>query len=256
MIPAVALGLVVGIALGLIGGGGSIIAVPALVYGVGMEPGDAIPTSLLVVGLSSLAAVLPRFSSGINWRIALIVGTAGVPAAWAGTALGRLLDPNVLMLAFSALMIAVGIRMLQNTAESSGPCSPNGDPAWKSCILRALAVGILVGVLTGLLGVGGGFLIIPALTLLLGIPMRQAVGTSLVIIVLNSTAGLWAHASGFTIDWPIALAFSGAAVLGSFAASRLSHRLDDRLVNIVFAVVIFVVAAGVAVGTIVDISGA
>ncbi|MDQ0731071.1 sulfite exporter TauE/SafE family protein [Arthrobacter sp. B1I2] len=100
MIPALGLGLVVGVVLGVVGGGGSIIAVPALVYGVGMSPAQAIPTSLLVVGISSLAALLPRIREGLNWPVIALVGGAGIPAAWAGAAVGKLLDPNILMLAF------------------------------------------------------------------------------------------------------------------------------------------------------------
>ena len=123
MIAALCLGLVVGIVLGVVGGGGSIIAVPALVYGVGMSPAEAIPTSLLVVGISSLAALVPRLREGINWPVVLIVGAAGIPAAWAGTALGRLLDPNILMLAFAAIMVIAGIRMLARTRETEGSCS-------------------------------------------------------------------------------------------------------------------------------------
>ncbi|BAS18269.1 hypothetical protein AHiyo8_65720 [Arthrobacter sp. Hiyo8] len=127
MIAALALGLFVGVVLGVVGGGGSIIAVPALVYGVGMSPAQAIPTSLLVVGVSSLAALIPRFREGINWPVVLLVGAAGIPAAWGGTAIGRLLDPNILMLAFAALMVIAGIRMLTRTRETEGSCS-TGPP--------------------------------------------------------------------------------------------------------------------------------
>ena len=131
MIAALSLGLVVGIVLGVVGGGGSIIAVPALVYGVGMSPAEAIPTSLLVVGISSLAALVPRLREGINWPVVLIVGAAGIPAAWGGAAVGRLLDPNILMLAFAAIMVIAGIRMLMRTTETEGSCSigPTGPSA-------------------------------------------------------------------------------------------------------------------------------
>ncbi|MET3141319.1 UNVERIFIED_ORG: putative membrane protein YfcA [Arthrobacter sp. UYEF2] len=120
MIPALVLGLVVGIVLGLVGGGGSIVAVPALVYGVGLSTAEAIPTSLLVVGVSSLAALIPRLREGINWPVLLLVGAAGIPAAWGGTAVGRLLDPDILMLAFAAIMVIAGIRMLHSTTETEG----------------------------------------------------------------------------------------------------------------------------------------
>jgi uncharacterized protein len=250
MIAALALGLFVGVVLGVVGGGGSIIAVPALVYGAGLSPAEAIPTSLLVVGVSSLAALIPRFREGINWPVVLIVGAAGIPAAWGGTAVGRLLDPNVLMLAFAAIMVIAGIRMLTRTTESEGSCSTGPTRAFRTCAPKAVAVGILVGFLTGLLGVGGGFLITPALTLFLGLRTKQAVGSSLAIIVINSAAGFGAHATGFTIEWPTVLAFAVPAVLGSLVAARFARRLKDKHVRISFAMLIFAVAAWVTASTV------
>jgi len=250
MIAALSLGLVVGIVLGVVGGGGSIIAVPALVYGVGMSPAEAIPTSLLVVGISSLAALVPRLREGINWPVVLIVGAAGIPAAWAGTALGRLLDPNILMLAFAGIMVIAGIRMLARTKETDGSCSIGPTRAFRTCAPKAVGVGLLVGFLTGLLGVGGGFLITPALTLFLGLRMKQAVGSSLAIIVINSTAGFGAHAAGFTIEWPTVLGFAVPAILGSLFAARLARRLQDKHIRVSFAMLIFAVAAWVTASTV------
>jgi len=252
MIPALVLGLVVGIVLGVVGGGGSIIAVPALVYGVGMSPAQAIPTSLLVVGLASLAALLPRVRvrEGLNWPVIALVGAAGIPAAWAGAAVGRLLDPNILMLAFAVIMVGAGIRMLTATRESEGSCSTGPTRAFRSCAPKAVGVGLLVGFLTGLLGVGGGFLITPALTIFLGLRMKQAVGTSLAIIVINSAAGFSAHAAGYTIDWPTTLTFAVPAILGSIFAARLARGLKDKHIRISFAVLIFAVAAWVTASTV------
>lgn len=250
MIPALIFGLGVGIVLGVVGGGGSIIAVPALVYGLGLSPAEAIPTSLLVVGVSSLAALVPRLREGINWPVVLLVGAAGIPAAWGGTAVGRLLDPNILMLAFAAIMVVAGIRMLTRTNEVDGSCSTGPTRAFRSCAPKAVGVGLLVGFLTGLLGVGGGFLITPALTLFLGLRMKQAVGSSLAIIVINSAAGFGAHAAGFTIEWPTLLAFAIPAILGSLAAARLARLLKDRHVRVSFAVLIFAVAAWVTTSTV------
>jgi hypothetical protein len=249
VIPALVLGLIVGAVLGVVGGGGSIIAVPALVYGVGLSPAEAIPTSLLVVGVSSLAALIPRVRHGLNWPVILLAGAAGIPSAWAGAGVGRLLDPNILMLAFAVIMVIAGIRMLTRTTETEGSCSTGPNRAFRSCAPKAIAVGLLVGFLTGLLGVGGGFLLTPALTLFLGLRMKHAVGSSLAIIVLNSAAGFSAHAAGFTIDWPAVLAFAIPAVLGSLAAARLVRHLKDSHIRISFAVLIFIVAAWVTVST-------
>lgn len=250
MIAALTLGLFVGIVLGVVGGGGSIIAVPALVYGVGMSPAEAIPTSLLVVGISSLAALIPRLREGINWPVVVIVGAAGIPAAWGGAAVGRVLDPDILMLAFAVIMVIAGIRMLMRTTETEGSCSTGPNRAFRSCAPKAIGVGVLVGFLTGLLGVGGGFLITPALTLFLGLRMKQAVGSSLAIIVINSAAGFGAHAAGFTIDWPGVLSFAVPAILGSLFAARLVRHLNDKHIRVSFAVLIFAVAAWVTAGTV------
>jgi uncharacterized protein len=250
MIPALGLGLVVGVVLGVVGGGGSIIAVPALVYGVGMSPAQAIPTSLLVVGISSLAALIPRIRGGLNWPVIALVGAAGIPAAWAGAAVGKLLDPNILMLAFAGIMVVAGIRMLMKTRETEGSCSTGPGRSFRSCAPKAVGVGLLVGFLTGLLGVGGGFLITPALTIFLGLHMKQAVGTSLAIIVINSAAGFSAHAAGYTIDWATTLAFAIPSILGSVLAARFARRLQDKHIRISFAVLIFAVAAWVTAGTV------
>ncbi|MBG6224564.1 putative membrane protein YfcA [Arthrobacter sp. CAN_A2] len=250
MIAALLLGLLVGIVLGVVGGGGSIIAVPALVYGIGMSPAQAIPTSLLVVGLSSLAALLPRIREGLNWPVIALVGAAGIPAAWGGAAVGRLVDPDILMLAFALIMVVAGIRMLVATRESEGSCSTGPTRAFRTCAPKAVAVGLLVGFLTGMLGVGGGFLITPALTIFLGLRMKQAVGTSLAIIVINSAAGFSAHAAGYTIDWPTTLTFAVPAILGSMVAARFARRLKDKHIRVSFAALIFAVAAWVTASTV------
>lgn len=250
MIVALLLGLVVGIVLGVVGGGGSIIAVPALVYGVGLSPAEAIPTSLLVVGVSSLAALIPRIRGSVNWPVVALVGAAGIPSSWGGAAVGSRLDPDLLMLAFAAIMVIAGIRMLSGARESEGSCSTGPSRSFRTCAPKAIAVGLLVGFLTGLLGVGGGFLITPALTLFLGLRMKQAVGSSLAIIVINSAAGFSAHASGFSIDWSTTLAFAVPAVAGSLVAARLARRLKDKQVRRAFAILIFLVAAWVIASTV------
>lgn len=244
-----AVGLAVGAVVGLVGAGGAIIAVPALVYLVGLDPADAVPTSLVVVGASAVAGVLPRIKTAVDWPLVLLIGAAGFPASWAGAAVGRMLDEDLLMLFFSGIMVLAGIRMLAGTRDRPDPFPAAGRARWLAVAPRALAIGVLVGFLTGLLGVGGGFLIIPALTLLLGVPIRTAVGTSLAIIAINSASGFAAHLDGLSIDWSLTLGFAAVAVASSLAAARIAHRLNDRLVTRTFAVVIFLVAAWVAAGT-------
>jgi uncharacterized membrane protein YfcA len=254
MIAAIGFGALIGILLGLLGSGGSILAVPALVYGAGLTLAAAVPTSLLVVGISSATALLPRLRAGlVQWRIAGIVGGTGAAAAFAGAAVNRLLDPRFVLVGFAALMITAGLRMLRDTDDSGGDCAlPGGGINWRGCLPKSIAAGLAVGFLTGLFGVGGGFLIIPALILLLGLTMPTAVATSLLIIVINSAAGFAAHAGEAPIDYGITAAFIAAAITGSLAAARIANRLPTRRLQRGFAYLVFAVAAFVAIQAVVN----
>nr|WP_211902743.1 sulfite exporter TauE/SafE family protein [Saccharopolyspora erythraea] len=253
MVPAALLGAVIGLCVGLLGAGGSILAVPALVYGAGQPLESAIPVSLAVVALSSLAGLLPRERwTQARWHIAAVFGVVGVPGAFAGTALGELFPQRWLMLGFAALMAVVAVRMLRHGDEYSGTCmTPRGEVIWRICLPKSAAVGLAVGVLTGLFGVGGGFVVVPAMSLLMGLPTGQAVATSLVVVFLNSAGGLLAHArTAVEVDHPVVLAFGCAAVVVALAAGKLTARLPARAVRRGFAALVLVVAAGVAVGAV------
>ncbi len=255
LLLAVAFGAVIGLALGLLGAGGSILAVPALVYGVGQPLQMAIPTSLAVVALSSLGGLLPRERrTVVRWPVALVFGAAGTPAAFGGAALGRLLPQRWLLLAFSALMIVVAVRMLRGGQNQAGACrTREGGVDWRSCLPKAVATGAVVGLLTGLFGVGGGFVIVPALSLLLGLGAQEAVATSLVVVLINSAAGLAAHAGAAGgIDHSLLLLFAGTALVVSIVAARLSTRLDAATVRRWFAYVVLAVAVFVAVAAYVN----
>ena len=258
MAAALGLGLVIGLLLGLLGGGGSILAVPALVYGVGMPLAAAVPTSLVVVGISSATALIPRLREGqVQWRLAAVFGAAGAGAAFAGAAVNRLLEPRVVLVGFAAMMVAAGVRMLREQTTVGGDCAlPGGGINWRGCLPKAIGSGVVVGFLTGLFGVGGGFLIIPALVLLLGLPMTVAVGTSLVIIVINSVAGFTAHAGDAALDYQIAVAFTAAAVVGSLVSARVAARLSAERLRRWFAYLVFAVAAFVVVQALINPSAA
>lgn len=254
MTAALGLGALIGILLGLLGGGGSILAVPALVYGAGLPLRAAVPTSLLVIGISSATALLPRLPERqIRWRIAAIVGAAGAAAAFAGAVVNRLLAPRIVLVGFAAIMIIVAIRMLRGDGGTGGDCAlPGGGVNWRGCLPKSIGAGIVVGFLTGLFGVGGGFLIIPALVLLLGLPMAAAVGTSLVIIVINSAAGFVAHAGDVTLDYRITGAFAAAAIIGSLTAGRLATRLPARRLSRAFAYLVLTIAAFILVQAVIS----
>ncbi|QTJ65239.1 sulfite exporter TauE/SafE family protein [Rhodococcus sp. ZPP] len=249
---ALALGAIIGVLLGLLGGGGSILAVPALVFGLGLDLEQAIPISLLVIGVASLAGAIPKIRDHqVNWRMAGVFAACGIPATFAGSAVGRLLPQSVVLIGFAAVMVVAGIRMLMDRGDTGTACEV-GDSGidWRRCAPRSIPAGIAVGFLTGLFGVGGGFLIIPALVLMLGLDMSVAVGTSLIIIVANSAAGLVSHLSGTSIDWAITAAFAGTAIAGSLIASHFGTRVDTDRLQRWFAYLVFVVAAYVLVDTI------
>ncbi|TFV79281.1 sulfite exporter TauE/SafE family protein [Blastococcus sp. CT_GayMR19] len=249
MTVAIVLGLVIGALVGLLGGGGSILAVPALVYAAGQDLPQAVATSLLVVGITAFVALLPRLRKGqIAWRIALMFGAAGIATAFAGAAVNRLLPPEVVLGLFAALMIGAGIRMLSDKPTTGAACATDGGRVnWRRCLPRTLAGGLVVGFLTGLLGVGGGFLIIPVLVIVLGLTMETAIGTSLLIVTVNSAAGFAAHAGDLSLDVPVTVAFTAAAVVTALAAGRLASRLDTARLRRWFAYLVFMVAAGILV---------
>lgn len=247
MIVAIGLGLVIGVLVGLLGGGGSVLAVPALVFVAGQGLRQAVATSLLVVGITAAVALLPRLGKGqVAWRIAVLFGAAGAATAFAGAAVNRLLPEDVILALFAALMIGAGIRLLSEKPGTGAACSnAGGGVNWRRCLPRTLAGGVVVGFLTGLLGVGGGFLIIPVLVIVLGLPMETAIGTSLVVVAANSAAGFAAHAGDTTLDVPVTIAFTAAAVAAALGAGRLATRLDTDRLRRWFAYLVLVVAAGI-----------
>jgi uncharacterized membrane protein YfcA len=249
VIVAAALGLVIGALVGLLGGGGSILAVPALVFAAGQELPQAVATSLLVVCITSVVALLPRLRAGqIAWRVGVLFGAAGAATAFAGAAVNRLLPDDVVLGLFAALMIAAGLRMLSEKPGTGAACAADGGRVnWRRCLPRTLAGGLVVGFLTGLLGVGGGFLIIPVLVIALGLPMTTAIGTSLLIVAVNSAAGFAAHAGEAPLDVPVTVAFTAAAVLAGLAAGRVATRVDTTRLRRWFAYLVFAVAAFIVV---------
>ncbi len=249
---ALALGAVIGTLLGLLGGGGSILAVPALVYVVGLDVGQAIPTSLIVIGIASAVAALPKVRANqVQWRLAGVFAAVGIPSAFVGAEIGRHLPQSVVLIGFAVVMILAGARMLLDTGDTGTACRVGNEGInWRHCAPRSIPAGILVGLLTGLFGVGGGFLIVPALVLMLGVEMPIAIGTSLLIIVANSASGFLAHLGGSTIDWAVTAAFVGTAVASALIAGQIGTRADTHRLQHWFAYLVFAVAAYVLIDTI------
>lgn len=214
---AIALAVLVGVSLGLLGGGGSILAVPLLVYVAGMDAKEAIATSLLVVGTTSAVALIPHARAGrVRWRTGLLFGAAGMVGAYAGGRVAEFIPGSLLLVAFALMMLATAVAMIR------GRKSPDKPAHTELPVVRVLLDGVVVGLVTGLVGAGGGFLIVPALVLLGGLPMSVAVGTSLLVIAMKSFAGLAGYLASVEIDWSFALAVTAAAVVGSLIGSRLS----------------------------------
>ena len=209
----------IGLSLGLIGGGGSIITVPLLVYVLGVEPHAAMAMSLAVVGATSLVGCgLHHRNGNVRLQTGLLFAATGMLGAYFGTRLTYMLSDAALLLTFAVLMIVVAVRML--TTEQR-----EGDSAHKAApLLAILAAGAGVGVLTGFLGVGGGFLIVPALVFFGGLGMKEAIGTSLLVITLNCVAGLAGHMQRGEFDWRLTALVTLFAVAGVAVGARLAHR--------------------------------
>ncbi|WP_433342274.1 sulfite exporter TauE/SafE family protein [Micromonospora sp. CA-111912] len=237
----VGLAVLIGISLGLLGGGGSILAVPLLVYVADLPAKEAIATSLLVVGVTSAVGVLPHARAGrIRWRTGLIFGVAGMTGAYAGGRLAEFIPAGVLLTGFALMMLATAIAMIRGRHGADRRPVPHELP-----VGRVVLDGVVVGLVTGLIGAGGGFLVVPALALLGGLPMPVAVGTSLVVIAMKSFAGLAGYLSSVSIDWRLAAAVTAAAVVGSLLGGRLTGRIPEDVLRRAFGW--FVVVMGVFV---------
>lgn len=219
-----ALSLLIGVSLGVLGGGGSILTVPILVYVAGMDPKEAIAASLFVVGVTSAAGAISHARGGrVRWRTGLIFGAAGLVGAFLGGILGGHLPGTLLLVLFALMMVATSIAMIRGRK--------NVDPRRKHAelpVFRVLLDGLVVGLVTGLVGAGGGFLVVPALALLGGLPMSVAVGTSLLVIAMKSLGGLAGYLSAVSLDWGLVLAVTVAAVLGSVVGGRVAGRIPEQ----------------------------
>lgn len=243
----------IGLSLGLIGGGGSVLALPILVYVMGVSPKSAIAMTLVIVGSVSLLGVIPHWKAGnVNFKTALLFGSATMLGAFAGARIAVLpaVTETFQMLLFAAMMLLAAVFMIR---RSSKPVAP-GDklafypkPACKYCWLWLPTEGLLVGVLTGLVGVGGGFAIVPALVLLGNVPMKQAIGTSLLIIVANSVAGFLGYLGYVPLDWTIILSFIAAASAGTIPGAYLAQFVPAAKLQKTFGYFLLAVAAFVLV---------
>jgi uncharacterized protein len=272
------LGAVIGLSLGALGGGGSILTVPALVYVLSQSAHAATTGSLVIVGITALIGAIGHARAGhVRWATGIIFGIVGVGASYAGTAANRDVNPNALLLAFAALMIIAAVTMLRRSTKAETPAceapahsgsgaQPRSSGAQTATALAAPATtrlhqprvrtavvakvvvaGLVVGFLTGFLGVGGGFVIVPALVMALDFPMTIAVGTSLLVIALNSAAALAARSGAETFHWAIIIPFTLAAIAGSVAGEKIAGRVGGASLSRAFAGLLIAVAIYVGI---------
>lgn len=235
-----ALALVIGLALGLLGGGGAILTVPALVYAMGVSVKQAVPTSLVVVGLTSLVGATRHARAGtLNLRAALAFGPPAMLGALAGSRAALRVSGDAQLLVFGVILLAAAgmmLRPVRGHGEASRPRSPLP-------LIGVLGAG--VGFLTGFIGVGGGFMYVPALVLLGGLEMKQAVGTSLALIALSSATGVASYLGRVPIDWAMVVPFTALAFVGVAIGSALVPKVPQRALRRGFAV--FMILMGLMV---------
>lgn len=260
------LGFLIGLSLGALGGGGSILAVPALVYVAGQDPKGAVTTSLILVGAASLVGGFQHWRAGrVRLGTASLVGLAGIGGSLLGSSINRGLDPDVLLLGFAGLVAVAAWRMLVGcpTCTRAGeegaleePMDGGGSTATLTqsrvhldvrAVVTVIVAGTAVGFLTGLFGVGGGFVIVPVLALGLKLPMPVAIGTSLPVIVINTVVALADRLATTTVDWAVTAPFAVAAIAGVLTGGKIADRLDAERSLRWFAVLLVMVAVYTAI---------
>lgn len=250
----VLLGLLMGGALGALGGGGSILAVPMLVYIAGESVKVGTTASLVAVGAAALAGAIGHFFSGrVKVGKGLLFGVVGVGGSLLGSALNRMADPNLLLLLFALFMIFVGARMVFTgvggprqaralAVEGVEVAAATESRSTSAKALRVVIAGTVVGFLTGFFGVGGGFVIVPALVLALDFSMPDAIGTSLLVIAVNSVISLGARMGHVHVPWGVVMVFSAGALVGSLIGSRAASHFQAAALKRAFVVLIFALA--------------
>jgi uncharacterized membrane protein YfcA len=247
-------GLLIGLSLGALGGGGSILTVPALVYLVGQDPLQATTSSLLIVGTTSLIALISHARRGnVHFGQGVAFGVLGAAGSFAGSLASARVAPAVLLASFAALMLVVAALMVRRSMRRDGSGQDASAPPRPLVTLRPFRCDVprvsqvvlaatVVGLLTGFFGVGGGFALVPALVLALSYSMPVAVGTSLLVIALNSATALATRLAGIQVDWPVVAVFTGAAIVGSLLGGRVAGRTRPQALTRAFAVLLVVVA--------------
>jgi hypothetical protein len=238
-LAAYALTLLIGLSLGVLGAGGAILMVPVLIYVAGLAPSAAIPVSMAVMSVTSAAGATGYLKRGdVSPRLAVVFGLGGALGAFAGSSFTHLLPERWLLLIFAAMLVVVGVTMLtrRDSLTCSNPCLP------PRCFLIAAGIGLI----TGFLGVGGGFLLVPALMRFAGLGPRAATGTSLALIAINAAVGLAGQLRYVSLDWRLAAGYLAFALAGMLLGVRIAPRLPERRLQ--HALAALLAAIGAAIG--------
>ena len=239
------LAALIGVSLGIMGAGGSVLTVPIFVYVLGFGAKEAIASSLVVVGVTSLLGALEHRHEGqLRLRVALVFGVFAMVGAYGGARLADFFSDAAQLILFAVVLLVAAFVMLreEEPGEGGGDTAIPGDHAARRMILKLAAPGLAVGVLTGLVGVGGGFLIVPVLVLLVDVPMKATVGTSLLVIAMNSAAGFAGYLGTVELQWALVAAFTALAAGGSFAGTYLARFLSGAVLKRGFAVFLVLMA--------------
>jgi uncharacterized membrane protein YfcA len=264
--PAVISGCLVGLSMGLTGGGGAILAVPLLVYWLGEDPQVAVVISLATVAGTAIIGTAERARlKQVEFPTGLLFAAAGMLTAPLGSWLGEHLPPQLLLVSFAVLMLLIAARMWWRADQAIPPpaeaCGPEGGPSCSRdpegklrltsrCAMLLATIGLTVGLLSGLFGVGGGFLIVPALVTFASMGLSRAVGTSLLVMSLVGLAGVAGHLlQGREVPWEVTLLFVAGSVPGLFIGSALTRQLPRALLSKIFAAMILAVAVFVIART-------
>lgn len=245
LVFALVVGLCVGMIVGALGAGGGILSVPILVYILGQAPHDAAAGSLVIVGLTAIVSLIPHARKGrVRWRDGLIFAALSALGAVAGSRMSVLVNENLLMILFGLLLIGVGLTMIAKARrERRGIAKPRQPRTGVSGIVVLVCAAALTGFLTGFFGVGGGFAVVPMLVLALAMPMRNAVGTSLLVMVIATATGLVSRiGTGVEVDWPVILAFAAASMGGGLIGAPVSRKVPDTTLTAAFGVLLLLVA--------------
>ncbi|MEQ1902774.1 MAG: sulfite exporter TauE/SafE family protein [Pirellulaceae bacterium] len=244
---------IIGLTLGLFGSGGSILTVPVLVYLLDRPSKIAVAESLAIVGMISLiVSVVQQLRGQIAWRYVVNFGLPAMPSAWLGAWLSQFVSDSGQLLTFAALVLSAAGLMFRINPEASADSPQAEQPVRTGMQPWVILQGVIVGIITGFVGVGGGFLIVPALTIFCKLPTRTAMGTSLVIIVLNSVVGLYKHLDNLremnqNMDWQIVFLFAGVGLAGSFVGERINRWLDAKRLRQGFGVFLILIGLFVMV---------